>query len=154
MRVLNGRVLDFVIDVRPGSPTFGQIDGFALERKIMDYKNPYRWMYVPAGFAHGFIATEDTLIEYLAGAQHSPGNEAAISPVAEDIDWSVCNPELKEEFDWIVYGEKPQGDSPTAKKSMASLRTRTVATVDAGEGRKKINKDLLLSDRDRDGFTL
>ena len=41
---------------------------------------------------------EDTLIEYFCSGEYSPGCEAGISPLAEDIDWSLCNPNLRETF--------------------------------------------------------
>jgi dTDP-4-dehydrorhamnose 3,5-epimerase-like enzyme len=57
---------------------------------------------VPPGFAHGNFFTEDTLIEYFCSGEYSPGCEAGISPLAEDIDWSLCDANLKKLFDNIV----------------------------------------------------
>jgi dTDP-4-dehydrorhamnose 3,5-epimerase-like enzyme len=60
---------------------------------------PYsEWIWVPPGFAHGNTFTEETVIEYFCSGEYSPGNEAGISPVAVDLDWSLCKPELADQF--------------------------------------------------------
>ncbi len=46
--------------------------------------------------------TEDSTIEYFCSGEYSPGCEAGISPLADDIDWSLCDPELKKLFDGIA----------------------------------------------------
>jgi dTDP-4-dehydrorhamnose 3,5-epimerase-like enzyme len=56
------------------------------------------WIWVPPGFAHGNAFPEDTTIEYFCSGQYSPGNEAGISPLAEDIDWSLCDQSLRDTF--------------------------------------------------------
>jgi len=53
VRCLVGRVLDVVVDVRPGSPTFGRWHAEELSAKNV------RALYIPAGFAHGFQCLED-----------------------------------------------------------------------------------------------
>jgi hypothetical protein len=42
--------------------------------------------------------TDETIIEYFCTGEYSPGNEAAVSPLAQDLDWSLCAPDLREEF--------------------------------------------------------
>ena len=46
------------------------------------------------GFAHGNLFTEATTVEYFCSGEYSPGCEAGISPLADDIDWSLSEPEL------------------------------------------------------------
>ena len=58
----------------------------------------------PPGFAHGNVFLEDTSIEYFCSGEYSPGNEAGISPLAEDIDWSSCAPHLREDFFDVASG--------------------------------------------------
>lgn len=96
VRTIKGRMVDMVLDIRKGSPTFGRIILYDIPaRSDSDYGE---WIWVPPGFAHGNFFTEDTIIEYLCTGEYSPGNEAGISPLAEDIDWSLCDQGLKKEF--------------------------------------------------------
>ena len=100
VRTLSGRMVDMILDIRKGSPTFGKIICYDM---LADHKADYsEWIWVPPGFAHGNFFTEDTLIEYFCSGEYSPGCEAVISPLAEDIDWSLCDTELKKLFDNIV----------------------------------------------------
>jgi len=96
VRTLTGRMVDMVLDIRKGSPTVGKIICYDM---LADHKADYsEWIWVPPGFAHGNFFTEDTMIEYFCSGEYSPGREAGISPLAEDIDWSLCDQGLKKEF--------------------------------------------------------
>jgi dTDP-4-dehydrorhamnose 3,5-epimerase len=100
VRTLSGRMVDMVLDIRKGSPTFGKI---ILYDMPADHEADYQeWIWVPPGFAHGNFFTEDTMIEYFCSGEYSPGCEAGISPLAKDIDWTLCDARLKEEFDSIA----------------------------------------------------
>lgn len=100
VRTLAGRMVDMVLDIRKGSPTFGKI---ILYDMPTDNKADYtEWIWVPPGFAHGNFFAEDTMIEYFCSGEYSPGCEAGISPLAKDIDWSLCDPKLKDLFDSIA----------------------------------------------------
>jgi hypothetical protein len=44
------------------------------------------------------VFLEDTSIEYFCSGEYSPGNEAGISPLAGDIDWSLCDTDLRDTF--------------------------------------------------------
>lgn len=100
VRTISGRMLDIVLDIRKGSATLG---------KALLYDMPHdpeaegqEWIWVPPGFAHGNIFPEDTTIEYLCSGEYSQGCEAGISPFAPDIDWSLCDPQLKVAFDRLA----------------------------------------------------
>ncbi|MBF0553502.1 MAG: dTDP-4-dehydrorhamnose 3,5-epimerase family protein [Nitrospirae bacterium] len=96
VRTILGRMVDMVLDIRKGSPYFGKIILYDMSHKQdADYDE---WIWVPPGFAHGNFFTEDTKIEYLCTGEYSSNCEACISPLAGDIDWSLCNPDLKELF--------------------------------------------------------
>ena len=100
VRTLTGRMVDMVLDIRKGSPTFGKIICYDMPgNQDSDYSE---WIWVPPGFAHGNFFPESTMIEYFCSGEYSPGCEAGISPLAEDIDWSLCNRELKRLFDSIA----------------------------------------------------
>ena len=100
VRTLNGRMVDMVLDIRKGSPTFGKIIAYDMPS---DHEADYNeWIWVPPGFAHGNFFTKETTIEYFCSGEYSPGCEAGISPLAPDIDWSLCDPELKKLFDGIA----------------------------------------------------
>ena len=61
VRCLRGRIYDVAVDVRPKSPTFGQSFGIELT------EDNHKMLYVPVGFAHGFLALTDCDIEYACG---------------------------------------------------------------------------------------
>jgi dTDP-4-dehydrorhamnose 3,5-epimerase len=79
-----GRVLDVVIDVRVGSPTFGVHDAV-----VLDGDAP-RAVYLSEGLGHAFVALEDrTSVTYLVSTGYSPGREFGVSPLdpALDLPW-------------------------------------------------------------------
>jgi dTDP-4-dehydrorhamnose 3,5-epimerase len=102
VRTLSGRMVDMVLDVRKGSPFYG---------KAIAYEMPYdtsadfgEWIWVPPGFAHGIYFDRESRIEYFCSGEYSLGCEAGISPAAGDLDWSICDPQLKKELDAILAG--------------------------------------------------
>jgi dTDP-4-dehydrorhamnose 3,5-epimerase len=100
IRTLRGRMIDMVLDIRKGSPTFGKIIGYDM---LADFHAEFcEWIWIPPGFAHGNYFPEESHIEYFCSGEYSPGCEAGISPLAGDIDWSICDPELKNGFDAIA----------------------------------------------------
>lgn len=100
VRTLVGRMVDMVLDIRKGSPTFGQI--ILCDMPVSREADHSEWIWVPPGFAHGNFFTEDTMIEYFCSGEYSPGCEAGISPLAKDIDWTLCDANLKKVFDDIA----------------------------------------------------
>lgn len=100
VRAIYGRIIDFALDVRKNSPTYGKIVAHSLQTNIESDSS--EWIWLPPGFAHGVLATENTLIEYFCSAEYNPECEACLSPLSETIDWSLCEPDLKAEFDQII----------------------------------------------------
>jgi dTDP-4-dehydrorhamnose 3,5-epimerase len=73
---LSGSLIDFVVDVRVGSPTFGQWDSVLLD--TVDR----RAVYLAEGLGHAFVALEDgTTAHYLCSAAYAPGREHGINPL-------------------------------------------------------------------------
>jgi dTDP-4-dehydrorhamnose 3,5-epimerase len=93
-------MIDMIIDIRKGSPNFGKIICYDMPSTIDKEYN--EWIWIPPGFAHGNCFMEDTIIEYFCSGQYSPGCEASISPLAPDIDWSICDPMLKRIYDQVA----------------------------------------------------
>jgi dTDP-4-dehydrorhamnose 3,5-epimerase len=102
VRTLHGHMIDLILDIRKGSPTFGKIIGYDMpaQRGEID-----QWIWVPPGFGHGSLFLEDTLIEYLCSGEYSMGCETGVSPLAEDIDWSLCEPGIRQAFRQVVSGD-------------------------------------------------
>ena len=96
VRTISGHMVDLVLDLRQGSPTQGQIIAFDMPAKPT--KNSSSWIWVPEGCAHGNFFFEDTYIEYFCSSSYNGDCEAGISPFAEDIDWSICDSNLKNKF--------------------------------------------------------
>ncbi len=100
VRTISGRMVDLVLDIRIGSNTLGKIIAYDMPSDSEEKSDT--WIWVPPGFAHGNYFTEETVIEYFCTGEYSQGCEAGISPLAQDIDWSLCDISLKNEFDDIA----------------------------------------------------
>ena len=82
-------VLDFAVDIRKGSPTYGKYESVLLTA------DNFRQFYLPAGFAHGFAALEDnTVFAYKCSNFYNKASEGCILFNDKDlnIDWRVENP--------------------------------------------------------------
>jgi dTDP-4-dehydrorhamnose 3,5-epimerase len=91
VRVLEGAVLDVAVDLRKGSPSFGQ--HVAIELTADNRKQ----FFVPAGFAHGFVVlSEYATFFYKVDKFYEPGNEVGIMYNDKDlnIDWQLPSSEL------------------------------------------------------------
>lgn len=73
VHVLHGAAFDVAVDLRKDSPTFGKWEGFSLTAEN------HQMLYIPKGFAHGFLALEeDTLFSYLCGDRYDPESDGGI----------------------------------------------------------------------------
>ncbi|MCK9482059.1 MAG: dTDP-4-dehydrorhamnose 3,5-epimerase [Bacteroidia bacterium] len=89
VRVVQGRVLDVVVDIRTNSPTFAKVYSAELSEsnKLM--------MYIPVGFAHGFATLEDyTVFQYKCSDLYFPETEGGIfwNDADLNIQWGVQHP--------------------------------------------------------------
>ncbi|MCC7044029.1 MAG: dTDP-4-dehydrorhamnose 3,5-epimerase [Acidobacteria bacterium] len=89
VQVLDGEVFDVAVDVRVGSPTFGQWVGERLSGEN------HRQLYVPAGFAHGFcVLSQSALVSYKVTAPYCPEAEFGIAwnDPSLGISWPIGTP--------------------------------------------------------------
>jgi dTDP-4-dehydrorhamnose 3,5-epimerase len=89
VRVSRGRVIDVSVDIRKGSATYGKWIAFELSEQNK------RMLWIPAGFAHGFVTLEDdTVFIYKCTNQYNRDSENSIIWNDPDlnIDWGVENP--------------------------------------------------------------
>ena len=91
VRVIQGCVLDIAVDIRKGSPTFGEYVTVELS------SNNKKQLLVPRGFAHGFVVLEEnTIFAYKVDNYYSPENDRGIAfdDPELDINWIVKQSEL------------------------------------------------------------
>lgn len=86
VRVVKGAVLDVAVDIRKGSPTYGQHVAVELT------EDNHRQFFIPRGFAHGFaVLTDEVIFQYKCDNFYAPASEGAIAWDDPDlgIDWRV-----------------------------------------------------------------
>jgi dTDP-4-dehydrorhamnose 3,5-epimerase len=83
VQVVKGCIWDVVVDIRPESKMYLQYEGFYLHGGQGDA------VYIPEGFAHGFIALEPSYVFYKQNQNFNPGVEKTINPLDPSIaiDW-------------------------------------------------------------------
>jgi dTDP-4-dehydrorhamnose 3,5-epimerase len=93
LRCVRGEILDVAVDLRRGSPTYGQWEAHVLD----DVK--HRQLFVPVGFGHGFAVLSDVAdVAYQVSSYYDPATEAGIRWDDPDvgIEWGIENPLLSE----------------------------------------------------------
>ena len=91
VRVIAGSVLDIAVDIRKNSPTYGQ------HFKIILDTQKHQILWIPSGFAHGFVSLEDdTIFSYKCTNYYHKDSEGCIlyNDNKINIDWEVQNPIL------------------------------------------------------------
>ncbi len=86
VRVIKGAVLDVAVDIRKGSPTFGQHVAVELTAEN------HRQLFIPRGFAHGFsVLSDEVLFQYKCDNLYAPQSEGALAWDDPDlnIDWRI-----------------------------------------------------------------
>lgn len=86
VRVLQGKVFDVAVDLRPGSSTFGQWEGVELSGEN------HRQLFIPRGFAHGFyVMSESAIFAYKCDDVYHPNDEGGLPWNDPDIavDWPL-----------------------------------------------------------------
>lgn len=86
VRCVTGSVLDVIVDIRKGSPTYGQHISVELSGEN------HRQLFVPKGFAHGFaVLSEEAVFQYKCDNYYAPQADGGISLLDEslNIDWHI-----------------------------------------------------------------
>ena len=92
VKVVRGAVLDVALDIRPDSPTFGQ------HYKVVLTEGNQNMLYLPEGFAHGFLAIKDSYLIYKCTKSYHKQSDTGIAfddPELK-IDWDISSPIISE----------------------------------------------------------
>lgn len=101
-----GTIFDVALDIRRGSPTYGQWEGYELSAE-----NGHQ-LYVPVGFAHGFVTLEpDSEIVYKCTDYYAPETEGAVRWDSCSIDWPLSGDPILSEKD-LLASNLADFDSP------------------------------------------
>ena len=113
VRAARGRIWDVVVDIRPGSPTFGEWEAFELDDV------DHRQLYVPIGFAHGFCVVSDVAdVTYKVSSPYDGTEERGIAwdDPALGIAWPVSDPVVSErDKRHPRLADVPGGDLPVRR---------------------------------------
>jgi dTDP-4-dehydrorhamnose 3,5-epimerase len=93
MRAVSGSMLDVVVDVRVGSPTFARWTSALLAGEN------FRQLYVPPGFAHGFAVLSDVVdVEYKCTGYYDPNDELTVfwNDPSIGVEWPTAEPTLSD----------------------------------------------------------
>lgn len=88
-----GRIFDVAVDIRRGSPTFGQWVGATLDDTL------HQMLWVPEGFAHGFVVLSETahVLYKTTGEYHGPSDRGILwNDPAIGIDWPIAEVQLSD----------------------------------------------------------
>jgi dTDP-4-dehydrorhamnose 3,5-epimerase len=93
VRCLRGRIWDVAVDLRRGSPTYGQWEGYELDDDL------HRQFYVPVGFAHGFCVLSDVAdVHYKLSSLYDAATEAGIAwdDPQVGVEWPLTEPQVSQ----------------------------------------------------------
>ena len=114
VRVTHGRIFDVLVDIRPGSPTFGKWHGLAIDAE------EHSQVYIPVGFAHGFgVLSETAEVQYKVSTPYDGATECAIrwNDPELGVEWPLAAP---------ILSARDQ-----ASESFAAFKARAQATGQA-----------------------
>ncbi len=100
IHVISGSIMDVIVDIRIGSPSFGKYSLFKL-----DYKK-HHLLFIPEGFAHGYLVLEsDTIIKYKCTNYYDPSSEYGIkwNDSELNINWGIENPAISDKDNALPF---------------------------------------------------
>lgn len=101
VRCIEGRIVDYVIDIRKESPNFGKLYSFDLSGD----ESP-KWVFVPRGFAHGYLSVSDTSkVEYKVDNYYNKESERGLM-ITDDIINDIYNRVGVDRTEDLVMSEK------------------------------------------------
>lgn len=80
VQTISGKIIDYIVDIRHGSPSFGKCWKFELSEENKNL------LWVPPGYAHGFEAIEDSYVMYKCSAYYNKGGESAINILDPELN--------------------------------------------------------------------
>lgn len=104
VRVVEGEILDYVVGIEPGTEEFGKVYEFHLKRNWVRDDKAIEWLFVPKGFAHGFITLQDSVVQYKVDY-----------PWVKEAERCINMEDLIAPTNIIHYSEK-DSDAPTFKE--------------------------------------
>lgn len=123
IRVVRGEIFDVAVDIRLGSPTFGRWVGYTLSEEN------HRLLYIPPGFAHGFVVTSaEADVCYKCTELYHPQDEGILA--WDDrrlaIDWPVAEPKLsgKDKAGSTLFELERAGRLPTYNEPAPAISRR------------------------------
>ena len=113
VRCARGAILDVVVDIRPGSPSFGRWEGVELDDE------GHRQLYVPDGFAHGFcVLSEVADVVYKVSTYYDPARESGFR--FDDPEVGIEWPAGLE----LIVSERDRGAPPLAELRLCLRKPR------------------------------
>lgn len=122
VQCFEGRILDVVLDIRVGSPTFGQWDAIELDA------DSHEALFIAEGLGHAFCAlTESVTVGYLCSEPYTPTREHGINPLDEDLslpwpDTLDLTLSAKDEEAPLLRDALERGALPTYKNCMGWMQ--------------------------------
>jgi dTDP-4-dehydrorhamnose 3,5-epimerase len=97
IQCLNGKIIDIIVDIRKDSKTLGESKFFILDK-------PEKLLWVPHGYAHGFISMHnDSIVKYMCDNYYNKENESGINILDNDLQ---IKQKLKINIDNIILSDK------------------------------------------------
>lgn len=89
IRCLKGKIIDFFLDIDPNSENYANIFSIELSEQINN--EYYECLWLPPGYAHGFLAIKNAIVQYLCTEEWDLQTSKEVSIFSDDISWKYIN---------------------------------------------------------------